>query len=339
MSQLIDQKSYSISEILRWYRDEELILSPKFQRNQVWNDQAKSYLIDTILRGLPMPVIFVRNTIDVRQNKTFREVIDGQQRLRAIISFYNDKFKTINTLDKSASLYTELIDEDKEYFLQYEVAVMIVKTKDDASVYDMFARFNTNNYVLNRQEIRNARYWGEFKTLVYELGSRFKPIILELCTFDDKRLIRMKDYELINSLIILLLDGIRTETPKTVDSYYQDYDKIFDRKEEIRGKFLKYIEFIRKILDERYEFTYFNKPVYIYTLIACLEEYSRRNDCLPDISVFIPRLSELEFKLQDENINKSRNFQTILHNHKVRTTNLKERNLRITMTYHELFGT
>lgn len=50
-------KIVQISDIVQWSEKGELELSPKYQRNNVWNDKAKAYLIDTIIRGLPIPPI------------------------------------------------------------------------------------------------------------------------------------------------------------------------------------------------------------------------------------------------------------------------------------------
>ncbi|HEM5197160.1 TPA: DUF262 domain-containing protein, partial [Streptococcus suis] len=82
-----NSKIIQINDIIEWYEKGELDYSPKYQRNSVWTQNAKSYLIDTIIRGLPIPPIFLRQKIDVGLRKTTREVIDGQQRLRAIIDY------------------------------------------------------------------------------------------------------------------------------------------------------------------------------------------------------------------------------------------------------------
>ncbi len=77
---------YKIIEFVSWYRDGILTLTPKFQRRSVWQSGAKSYLIDTIVRGLPIPIILLRDKIDANNLKVQREVIDGQQRLRTVIA-------------------------------------------------------------------------------------------------------------------------------------------------------------------------------------------------------------------------------------------------------------
>mgnify|MGYP006144613589 FL=1 len=93
MSEVKDTKSFSINDILSWKDNGELVLSPKYQRNKVWNLNAKSYLIDTILRGYPIPQIFIRQQIDISTRKTIREVIDGQQRIAAILEYFDNQFK------------------------------------------------------------------------------------------------------------------------------------------------------------------------------------------------------------------------------------------------------
>ena len=47
-------KVIQISDLVQWAAKGEIELSPKYQRNSVWNDNAKAYLIDTIVRWLPM---------------------------------------------------------------------------------------------------------------------------------------------------------------------------------------------------------------------------------------------------------------------------------------------
>lgn len=51
--QKTQSKVISISDLIQWNEKQELELSPKYQRNAVWNENAKAYLIDTIIRGLP----------------------------------------------------------------------------------------------------------------------------------------------------------------------------------------------------------------------------------------------------------------------------------------------
>ena len=83
----IAKTEYKVADFLQWQRAGDLNLAPVFQRRSVWNAKAKSYLVDTVVRGLPTPIIFLRDRIDLRGLRTTREVVDGQQRLRTLIAF------------------------------------------------------------------------------------------------------------------------------------------------------------------------------------------------------------------------------------------------------------
>jgi Protein of unknown function DUF262 len=77
----IKHQEFKVSDFLSWQREGSLELSPSFQRRPVWKPSAKSYLIDTVVRGLPVPIIFIRERINLTTQTTIREVVDGQQRV------------------------------------------------------------------------------------------------------------------------------------------------------------------------------------------------------------------------------------------------------------------
>ena len=153
-------KIITISDLVQWHEKREMELSPKYQRNSVWNEKAKAYLIDTIIRGLPIPPIFLRQVIDVNTKKTYREIIDGQQRVRAILEYVvTEEFaiKKSHNKELGGKKYSDLDPEMQESILEYEILAEVVTEKDESIIYDMFARLNSNNIVLNKQEIRNSK--------------------------------------------------------------------------------------------------------------------------------------------------------------------------------------
>jgi hypothetical protein len=50
----------TVSWFNKTFGNEELELAPPFQRNPVWTDVQKAYLIDTILYGLPVPELYMQ---------------------------------------------------------------------------------------------------------------------------------------------------------------------------------------------------------------------------------------------------------------------------------------
>lgn len=72
---------YTISDIVGWNEKGEIVLSPKYQRNSVWNESAKSYLIDTIIQNLSIPPVFIRRTIDVNTKKLIEKLLMANKEL------------------------------------------------------------------------------------------------------------------------------------------------------------------------------------------------------------------------------------------------------------------
>lgn len=108
-----DSRTYSVNDFREWDNRKELELQPKFQRRSVWSDKARSYLMDSILRGKPIPKIFIRQDIHPKTKKTIREVVDGQQRLRTIFAFLQDGFSISKAHSASfgGKFYSELPED------------------------------------------------------------------------------------------------------------------------------------------------------------------------------------------------------------------------------------
>lgn len=349
MSEVKDTKSFSINDILSWKDNGELILSPKYQRNKVWNLNAKSYLIDTILRGYPIPQIFIRQQIDISTRKTIREVIDGQQRITALIEYYDNLFKIQKSHNKEfgALSYSELPDIEKENFLNYNISFEIVKLKDDSKIYEMFARLNTNNIALNKQELRNAQYWGDFKVFILQKSSDFKNIFIDKKIFKDKDLSRMADVDFMNSLVIHLIDGIVTDSNTKTESYYKKYDKEFAIQEEIEDKLNRIFYIIESIFyNSLFNSKIFYRKNYFWTLFAALNHqlYGVLDADIPrfdhfsndnfdaNINLFISKISLFESEFLESEYGSDNTNHSIIEFekfHRTRTTSKEERKLRV----------
>lgn len=346
-------KIITISDLVQWNEKGEVELSPRYQRNNVWNEKAKAYLIDTIVRGLPIPPIFLRQIIDVNTKTTNREIIDGQQRVRAILDYVVSEGFAIKKSHNKAlggKKYSDLDPETQENILEYEILAEVVTEKDESIIYDMFARLNSNNIVLNKQEIRNSKYWGEFKVLVYRLSSKYRDFFLSTQLLTDNDCARMRDSELINSMLILLIDGIVEETPTSIENVYKKYDKKFTDSESIELKFSSIMTIAVKIYD------FFNgasgcfaNKNYFFTMYSVLanQMFGIANCELPRNPIFsagninnnLPILCNSFAQFindYDVNIEDKDNayglyveYSEFAKNHKVRTTSKAERVQRI----------
>lgn len=103
--------SHPISDIRDWDNNNRLELKPDFQRNEVWSRAAQIMLIDTIIKGIPIPKIYIKSVM--HNGNTYRVVIDGQQRLTAILKFVKNKLRLSKPYsgEYEGSLFSDLPDE------------------------------------------------------------------------------------------------------------------------------------------------------------------------------------------------------------------------------------
>ena len=114
---------------------------PSYQRERVWTYAMKRSLIDTILRGLPMPPLFV-----IRRDHKFW-VDDGQQRLTTILEFRADGFATARLREDPAlsviepnKRYSQLSTEWQDAFNDYALQIWVINERDEANLGVLFRR-------------------------------------------------------------------------------------------------------------------------------------------------------------------------------------------------------
>ena len=167
----VDYEIMIVQDLLNFHNDGSLNISPWYQRRSVWSVPQKAYLINTIFEKKPVPSVYIRHQIDVDLEKSIKEVVDGQQRIRSIISFRNDEFPARHPEQKKKVKYSELSKGQKGAFLSTALSVGYLIGAEDRDVIEIFGRINSISKTLNPQEKRNAQYSGDFKQFSSESGS------------------------------------------------------------------------------------------------------------------------------------------------------------------------
>lgn len=239
-------QQYTIADFLEWHRKKQLKLNPDFQRRSVWTQAAKTYLIDTILRNYPIPKIYIRSRVDLETKKSFREVVDGQQRLRAIIEFASDKLNLGSRAKEfKEHKYSTLPEELQEHFLSYTVAVELLINASDEEVLEIFSRLNSYNVRLNDAELRHAEFQGEFKWAVHDTSMQWgKDLWERFSILSMRERVRMLDDSLMAEMFGVVLEGVIDGGQRNIRKLYVKYDKNFPNKEETVAKVNGAIEFI-----------------------------------------------------------------------------------------------
>tara|TARA_R110001599_G_scaffold82293_14_gene221588 strand:+ start:1450 stop:2496 length:1047 start_codon:yes stop_codon:yes gene_type:complete len=266
-----DSRTYSLNDFVEWDKSKQLLLNPKFQRRAVWTDKAKGFLMDTILRGKPIPKIFVRQKINVSTKTSTREVVDGQQRLRTILSYINDGFSISRTqnAEYGGQLFSQLPDEVQAQVLSYEVSVDLLINLPDSEILDIFSRLNSYAVVLNEQEKINANHFGPFKVLADKLGHKYYEFWTEQKIITSKQVMRMQEVNLVADLLIALIEGIKSK--KSIKKFYSVYEKGFDYDvSQLEANFDSVIGVIADLYPEGLADSEFHRPHLFYTLFTAI---------------------------------------------------------------------
>jgi muconolactone delta-isomerase len=212
----------------RFGRD-ELVLRPPYQRNLVWNDHQKSFLIDSILRNLPIPEIYTQLHISPEGDETFF-VVDGQQRLNACLEFIDDDLRLTEPSGQSDLdprwrnlVFSELDPELQARFRGYELVVRKLPDIGDSALREIFRRLNKTVEVLQPQELRHAAYTGPFLTFVERAGSM--PVLEEIGVFSAQDYRRRRSDELMAEIALAVIGRAFPNKKEGLDEAFLTYER------------------------------------------------------------------------------------------------------------------
>ncbi len=149
-------------------------LRPFYQRRPRWDTRQQSLLIESFIMNIPVPPVFL-----YERDFNSYEVMDGQQRITAIRDFYDNAFR-LRGLEMWPELngrtYRTLPEKIKAGIDRRSITSIVLmkestESEEEASMLreTVFERLNTGGVKLERQEIRNALYRGEFNDLLDQI--------------------------------------------------------------------------------------------------------------------------------------------------------------------------
>ena len=192
--------NYTVSDYCAAMDRGEIVVNREYQRSErVWPDIARSFLIETMLLGFPMPKLYLYSVVDLKKRKTVKEIVDGQQRSMAIKEFFDDKFvlsRKLEIEDFCGKKFSELDPEWQQKFITYAISADLFVSATDEEVRETFRRMNSYTIPLNPEEQRHAEFQGVFKWFVHRIAKANQGIFVRAGIFGDKPLVRMQDLKL-----------------------------------------------------------------------------------------------------------------------------------------------
>lgn len=273
--ELFDRNKKTIKQIKDDFEAGKLIIDSSYQRRSVWTVQDNIRLIETILIGYIVPEVFLwPASVDPETGDTVTHIVDGQQRINAIIDFIEGKYKLSKKylLDESIvercgdKFFTELEDADKSQIWTYKLSTVdIDKSWTIDQIKKMFYRLNLTDYNLNGQEKRNSKD-SAFGTKAELLAQNDFWKAVRVFSANDYR--RMKDSEYCCSIFILAKDGVVDQVnDQKINQYYDDYKEEFDNDHLLENKISLAMEIILQFIDET-TLPFVSKKAQLYSMFC-----------------------------------------------------------------------
>jgi Protein of unknown function DUF262 len=268
-----NRSSYSAIELLDWTLSKSLSLTPKFQRRGVWQPAARSFFIDTLLRGMPVPPVYMRLSQSEKKDKVVREVIDGQQRISAVTAYMRDDYALSNSLTGpwKGKRFSQLTPSEQDDIRNYPFNAESFQGIGDSEVLEIFSRLNTYSVPLNKQELRNGKFFGHFKQAAYLVAYEHLEFWRSNKIFTERGIARMEEAELVSELLAAAIDGLQNGK-KTLDNFYSQYDESFKEKNDLLKRFRQTIAEISESIEALAD-TEFHRPPLFYTLFCAVYHF------------------------------------------------------------------
>lgn len=305
MNKTWNSSPHPISDIRDWQLVGRLEIRPDFQRHEVWSGAAKIMLMDTILRKIPMPKIFVASTI--KDQFVHRTVIDGQQRISGILSFLRDEFALTEPYpgEHAGLRFRDLPEIVKNDFLQYRIDFNEAIGFTDEELRETYSRLNKYSIALTKQELRRADFPGDFLALSEKIASNEYLEQSKIFTVANRR--RLADVEFVSELLAGLIAGPQDKKDQ-LDWFYLTYSKWKEQeKANVNQRFASALTDLQIIFSEclLLETTRFRQKADFYSLLLAIDSIRTAGGHLNNVDVTLLRkdLQMLNFAIAPESAN------------------------------------
>ncbi|WP_335966696.1 DUF262 domain-containing protein [Galbibacter sp. PAP.153] len=177
----------TVETIFDLYQAKKLLVNRRYQRKLVWTVEEKEKFIDSLSLNLPVPLILVAE-VKYKQSTCF-EIIDGMQRLDAIVTFIegeftlNGKYFDLDTISSTKYLkdtgvlkqYSPKLDREFcKNIVSYPIPLSVSSIEEEDIIDDVFKRINSNGRHLSSQELRQAGTDNPFGFLVRKISESIR---------------------------------------------------------------------------------------------------------------------------------------------------------------------
>jgi hypothetical protein len=169
-----ENSELTIERMTQSWSSQGIRANPEYQRGIAWTKHQRAMLVDSVLRGYPLPRFYFQKksaTDPFGNQSVVLEVIDGQQRLIALSNYRADHWALFDPKDPKVHLpaairrlpcpwagrtFSALPDDLKQRFLTTKLPCVVIEQFDTPEeVRDIFIRLQAGT-ALTRQQVRDA---------------------------------------------------------------------------------------------------------------------------------------------------------------------------------------
>lgn len=253
-----ERKSFprTARDLKTMYEKGNLSFDNAVQRSFVWKNTTKdnrmSMLIDSMMRGLPIPPMYCNCIYDDIKNKIY-DFLDGKQRTTTIIKFLNDEFTLVNIplfeeeeidIDLNGKTYSQLPEEYQDRIKTYSLTVYYYENMEQEDAIEMFRRLNNGK---SPTAIELTRANAESINEIMKLGSHN----LFNIALSEKSLSGYANEDIVIKTWILLYSDNKSFETKSVRFIMKDAIISEDQVKEMNKIFDMYVEVYNMLLDEK----------------------------------------------------------------------------------------
>ncbi len=211
----INTRHILVEQLVARIKHSEIDLAPDFQRHSnLWKDENRSRLIESLLLRIPIPVFYVAADEDDNWS-----VVDGVQRMSTIYDYVTGVFPLtrLEYLRLDGQKYDALRRPLQRRISETQFIVNVIEPGTPQEVmFNVFRRINTGGMMLNAQEIRHALNPGHVRDYLKTLAESAEFIT---ATKGNIKPIRMADRECVLRFLAFYIDSPGEYTTDDLDGF------------------------------------------------------------------------------------------------------------------------
>jgi len=236
-----DLRDFTVDYLVKAFRD-DLFFVPEYQREFIWPAKHRSSFIESVILGLPIPMLFVADMADGRL-----EIVDGAQRIQSLEQFMaGDLALTALSLLSQLEGFTvnDLPLAQQRKLQTRALRVVVLEDGTSESIrQELFHRINTQSIRAKGSEIRRGSFKGPFVDFIKSCAN--DPVFLKLCPISTAAMNRRENEELVTRFFAYSdqYTKFKHDVDKFLDVYVENRKEDFEEA-RLRDEFDNTMRFV-----------------------------------------------------------------------------------------------